>query len=264
MNIKHLNEECRKILNETGFAVSGQKDDVNDILAKLTQEYGDLTIPEFIDLMITKEKQGEDVLDESLNEHLCYKNETFAQTLMTGKFMNIKIEVGDFSLTIINTQMSKYSHNSIMFKNVEIVHPRESTQSMEWVVIGQESYSSAYPYPFADLVKKHFSSKYISGNHYEFTLCRGVYAKQNTSEQIQKELALKLIETLQEIDKEVGTFGDSLDSEVEQLQQIKQQVKNSRTTVRQALSKSAIAKKIQALQNPTPEQLARILAAIEG
>ena len=55
---------------------------------------------------------------------------------------------------------------------------------------------------------------------------------------------------------------------MEELERVRAQAKANKivasTTVKKALSKSAIAKKIQALKNPTPEQLARILAAIEG
>jgi hypothetical protein len=62
--------------------------------------------------------------------------------------------------------------------------------------------------------------------------------------------------------------GEEADKEFEELQKVRKEAranKNAKnTTVKQALSKSAVVKKIQALQNPTPEQLARILAAIEG
>ena len=78
MDFKELNEklesfikEIKKEKNEAeGFAVSGKKDEVNDIVQKLTQEYGDLTIPEFIDKLIQAEQKGEEILHENLNEGL--------------------------------------------------------------------------------------------------------------------------------------------------------------------------------------------------
>ena len=78
MDFKELNEklesfikEIKKEKNEAeGFALSGKKDEVNDIVQKLTQEYGDLTIPEFIDKLIQAEQKGEEILDENLNEEL--------------------------------------------------------------------------------------------------------------------------------------------------------------------------------------------------
>lgn len=264
MNIKHLNEECRKILNETGFAVSGQKDEVNDILAKLTQEYGDLTIPEFIDKLIQAEQKGEEILEESLNESYMLNDSIFTMELMNHSFKNLKFEFynGSSSLYI----RPKFGGESTCIEYVQLISGRESNNSIEYIVKGRLVGSlNSMDKKLTNKVSTNTEYGSRSGKTYYYViLSSGVYSKQESKQKINKDLANKFIKVLKEIDDEMEKENNSLDSEVEQLQQIKQQVKNSRTTVRQALSKSAIAKKIQALQNPTPEQLAKILAAIEG
>lgn len=68
--------------------------------------------------------------------------------------------------------------------------------------------------------------------------------------------------------KNIEAVNSSKEADYQQLKLARKAAKANKnatnTTIKQALSKSSIAKKIQALQNPTPEQLAKILAAIEG
>ena len=307
MDFNALNEQLKTLL-ETGFAVSGQKDEVNDILAKLTQEYGDLTIPEFIDKLIQAEQQGEDILDESLNESLnvegCINK---FKKLIQKRFNNFPIDVdlddrlrkGYYYVQVedMGYASSDFSIEPIGITGITVsykIKEKDGIKDPYGFDVNINGNGSYYGYQNSD-VDRWFRSRFVGavnkiGKAHDFTLkseAHGVYGRycnftvycecddNKTFKQSSQEI-LDLIEAI------LNTYNSYAADAVNATETRKQQASNefeelakarrearanknaANTTVKQALSKSGIAKKIRELQNPTPEQLARILAAIEG
>ena len=396
MDFKELNEklesfikEIKKEKNEAeGFAVSGKKDEVNDIVQKLTQEYGDLTIPEFIDKLIQAEQKGEEILDENLNEGLDWDvifdkhDKAMAMpinnindvidflNLHFGKIdtklhflkqKNIEAKQNDDSSIIVyidntsykvnfyidsllgtaavkdyeqlavnesfdenllkdSTNCSRYYYwptdcvpgyvhgtlsnklgemlNKANNKMFEFTYPLDNEDNGYWrsvltiklsgkreqgrlhVLVETKSPTTQKFTATWDL-RENFKDDIGFGKFFKqiinprgrgeygfilgSTLAR--YTEEGYLEALQ-DLVEQIISKLTELDNSIKQEYNNADSELEELERVRAQAKANKivasTTVKKALSKSAIAKKIQALQNPTPEQLARILAAIEG
>ena len=267
MNFKQLNEEFKQIIktneDKQTLGFSGNKQNIQDIISKLNREYGDLTIPEFIDLMMKKGEKGEDILDESLNESRSYLASTcsFILELKRYPFKNLYFEFYDNKscLSINNKSTSKCF---IYLEFLEKESRRESNNSIEYVITG-EIIGEIDDKDRKLLSKVPYKTGFGRRPYVILDLSSGVYSKQMSPKEINIDLAKNFIEILKEIDNEINEENNSLDLQGKQLQQIKQRIKNTNTTIKQALSKASIVKKIQALQNPTPEQLARILAAID-
>jgi hypothetical protein len=86
-----------------------------------------------------------------------------------------------------------------------------------------------------------------------------------SSEEDLKIIKKEIQNTLEKINMVLKEENQKINNQLEDaLNKANQNKLIQKTTIRKALSKSAIVKKIQALKNPTPEQLDKILAAIEG
>lgn len=261
-------------------------EDLNEgrnLIPNIIEKYGDLTIPEFIDELIKKEENGENILNESLNEniyrtyHPSRKATELLISLIKTKYKYIKVTAyspksENYGYLDIDSNTGKQElHGAITAEFLD-----KSEQTASWVVswgshsVGsstrQKSLFNACAKAFPDYVDKP-SSSYSWDNvtfYTETTLGR----KTDSGErEAIKDLANQLNNIISKIDDIMGQESINADKELEEIEKARIQAKQNqtaqKTTVKQALSKSAIAKKIMSLQNPTPEQLAKILAAIE-
>lgn len=279
------NEEADLTQGEKGIKLSGDKKDVSDLIQKLDQEYGDLTIPEFIDMLIQKEKSGEGILDENLNEHMgkyssynvSYEFSKFLIPLIKKDYKNIKIETyqpaDSISRPSLYIKQKATGEEFGSFIGAEFNQKSEQTNS--WVICwgSINIYDNTRINPVAVLCKELFpdyeeypSSKYSWDHGYFYTKTTLGRRTQEGNKEAIKELVDQLNDIFSTIDAKLKQSMSKVDSELEELERARAQAKSNKvataTTVGKALSKSSIAKKIQALKNPTPEQLARILAAI--
>lgn len=304
MNIKKLNEELEKIL-EDGFALSGKRDEVANIISKLSQEYGDLTIPEFIDKLIQAEQKGEEILEESLNEALSVDGYiTKFKKLLQKRFNNFPIDVdlddslrtGYYHVEVTENGHSEFNikpvgiYGIIVYCNIEEKDGIKDPYGFNVTIKGSGSYygyqnknvnrwfRGRFVDAVNDIAKKHnFKSKYeshaIYGHYAKFT----VYCECDDNKTFNQS-SQEILSLIEEILKTYNSYAakainttktrkQQASNEFEELAKARREARANKnaanTTVKQALSKSSIAKKIQALQNPTPEQLAKILAAIE-
>ena len=302
MHIKKLNEKLSKLL-EDGFALSGKRDEVTDIISKLSQEYGDLTIPEFIDLMIKKEEQGEDILDESLNEVTGVEGyiQKFKQAVQK-RFNNFPIDVD-----LNDSVMHNYYHIDINDGDTFVVKPIgidgiyvtckipekngiKDPYGFNVNITGDGSYygykdsnvsrwfSSGFKDSVRQVAKKHNIETKSEDHSIYGCYCRFTTYCECDDSKTFKQSCTEILDLIEEILNEYNSLAvkrvtttmekkQQATNEFEELAKARREARANRnaknTTVKQALSKSAVAKKIQALQNPTPEQLAKILAAID-
>ena len=261
MNIKKLNEKLSKLL-EDGFALSGKRDEVTDIISKLSQEYGDLTIPEFIDMLIEKEKNGEEILDESLSEN---------PKLLTSKYSKFKKvpggNLGTFEGEILG-QPVRYAIDIYMGLSSDVSYYWEKLENAgykEQIRLGTKG-------AMADMliyIPKPVKSAVCHPCYFIYDVKSNTWKQKCPCGWLNNYLnywtSLKFSsEEITEKEAEVWLSDYIKESPLEKLRKkTSQNIKTKNTTVKQALSKSAVAKKIRELQNPTPEKLAKILAAIE-
>lgn len=287
MDFKALNEEVKALL-EGGFAVSGKAGEVTDLINKLAQEYGDLTIPEFIDVLINKEKQDENILDESLNEGYRFKNsevnyKDYTESTkwdikdINSKYKNITVDVSDkYSGGIGIKIKTKYPKEESQVFFIELLFQQKSETTNEWLGITEiqiydnDRWGSQHIEKFLKTNTKVLGGvEWSSSTTYDCCFGRTLSRRtKDSNTEAKNELIRELNKLIQKLDDSLKTTSSKYDKELVELEKAKTQAKSNKvavtTTVGKALSKSAVAKKIRELQNPTPEQLAKILAAIEG
>lgn len=301
MNIEKLHEEIQKLMEDEMLKLKGTNKETHDILQKLADEYGDLTIPEFIDKLIQAEQNGEEILDESLNEA---KLDWFP--LEDNLLKSLQKKIKALKLPVVSDGKKE---DSSTYENIKFVCVRNALDSLHgWTNPPLEG-SMGYHHDFAvffdiefDRIEKHgaidpyrkrlkvklpaplcyfkaeIPSMRKSGIAYDkvnddpigYWFETIIDIEDYDQEQVIKDVLFLFkqnsIETQQKLKQPQIDFKNAT-REFEELAKARRAAranKNAKnTTVKQALSKSSVAKKIQALQNPTPEQLARILAAIE-
>lgn len=315
MNLKKLNEELENILEDIkkigvhpkGFTMVGKGlGSVDNFLQKYIDKYGNLTIPEFIDVLMKKEKNGEDVLEESLNEDKDWSS-TELMNHKLGKLLGYNgagddlghsgnlskktfplLDCGKFGFFFrikkINDELIKlYCNVKVKYGEEKDIHNMPGAKSTtayrltdNMAQVGVEALEPLDDIEnprvgYWDVSKNCFMP---SSNRISFNL--DIYTEEDLEEQIDYlyyclDVASKaMLEyynkvKLPAIKKEIQANNATKKNLLDKRKQILLQAKNkaSNITVKQALSKSSVAKKIQALKNPTPEQLAKILAAIE-
>lgn len=317
MNIEKLHKEIQKLMEDEMLKLKGTNKETHDILQKLATEYGDLTIPEFIDKLIQAEQNGEEILDESLNESDDINN------YMTKFLKRLQKEVQKLSMDVYYKkdrylQKGKYNYkcSSITTNGdwydvpdgtlimtvhavpigLKVLTIRCSQQSKEnikdefgFTVVAESQIhyrlegdvNDWFADAFSDCLVQsceNYSMKYYDSNRYSrpqaatkyYIECDSPKAfKQSSDEFIAVIKSMFSLINMRAIEQQSAARKASQDApnEFEELAKARREAranKNAKnTTVKQALSKSSVAKKIQALQNPTPEQLAKILAAIE-
>ena len=301
MNIKKLHEEIEKLMEDEMLQFRGTNKETHDILQKLADEYGDLTIPEFIDKLIQAEQNGEEILDESLNEA---KLDWFP--LEDNLLKSLQKKIRALKLPVVWDGKEEDSHT---YENIKFQCVREALDALHGWFYPPIPASMGYNHDvdgFFDIefdrVEKHravdpyrkrlkvtvpaplcYFKAEIPSTWKSYVAYENVNKKpigycfetlidieDYDQEQVIKDVLFLFkqnsIETQQKLKQPQIDF-ENATREFEELAKARRAAranKNAKnTTVKQALSKSSVAKKIQALQNPTPEQLARILAAIE-
>ena len=295
------NEEVDFVHGEKGLKISGSKKDVSNLIQKLEQEYGDLTIPEFIDMLIEKQKSGEEILDESLNEKFWGHSELSSHKLgkllgytggsndhgsagaLSKNFPMLDSDSFYFRVEERNKELCKLIGNIRVLnckqgdiKNIPGIENTNTYKDNEGMI---KTGISALKKLFGDA--GYAQSGYVYDGVYReenerISFVLDIYPEEDLQEQIdylyycldvaskamlKYYMDVKLPKMKEEIEINNTTKKNVLDRRKQILLQAKEQAPKN-TTIKQALSKSSIAKKIQALQNPTSEQLARILAAI--
>lgn len=261
-------------------ALEGADEKVVELVQDVTDEYGDLTIPEFIDALIKEEEkeETEEDLEESLNESYSVsdKRSYYLKSLIKTNFKNIKVKVhgskqnengyvtiaGPGDLELEGSLYAKFEQKSeqtnswiIQWGSLDILPSYRS--ELLWKACKQ-----AFP-DYAEQASNRYSWDYVTF-FTNPTLSRRT--EQGNTEAIE-ELADQFNNILDKIDSIVGEQYASVDKELEELEKARAQARANKqaatTTVKRALSKSSVIKQIKALENPTQEQLAKILAAIQ-
>lgn len=283
MNIKKINEELTTLLEDGGFALSGKASQVTELINKLAQEYGDLTIPEFINKLIEKEKNGEELTESLDNSHLITAYD-FQERLLTDltKYKYDKVLYNDGKLITPPAYIDVYYHTLKCEK--ESGWGSKDLAEIETYTVETNGVRDPYrkvvriyckDYElwdcFSDLAKKYnFEYTHIENKRTPdkvfVQMDIDIDDKTAYKEDVQI-IANFLQELITKNNTELQKAREEAQSHFEELAKARREARANKnaanTTVKQALSKSSIAKKIQALQNPTPEQLAKILAAIE-
>ena len=263
MNFKYLDRKLDRILNETtGFGFTSRAEELPDKLQELIDKYGNLTIPEFIDKLI-KEK-------ENLAEGYAFSY--FPNVTSWNSVNNLNISSKFFTFKERTLQCKV---NDKLYSNFEVVYIYTKVQNgyLVQLILDQQRWKDTSDSKYDNLIiegLKEFSKDIQHDNqsgasHYYYFVVKKFRLQalgENVESVIREQFEQCLKELLTVLDAKYEQQNKSLEDEYE-LVEIKKTVKNKNIKVKQALSKSSVAKKIQALQNPTPEQLAKILAAIE-
>lgn len=305
MNIRNLNERLAEFFlkENKSLSLSGTKSNMQDILSKLTQQYGNLTIPEFIDMLIEKQKSEEEILDESLNEKFWGHSELSSHKL--GKLLGYTGGSNDHgSAGALNKNFPMLDSDSFYFRveernkelcelicNIRVLNCKQGDIKNIPGIENTNTYKdnegmikigiAALKKLFGDA--GYAQSGYVYDGVYReknerISFQLDIYPEEDLQEQIdylyycldvaskamlKYYMDVKLPKIKEEIEINNTTKKNVLDRRKQILLQAKEQAPKN-TTIKQALSKSSIAKKIQALQNPTPEQLAKIFASLEA
>lgn len=269
-----INEVIKKLKNDlkedkNGIVFNGKKQDIQALLRDLTDQYGNLTIPEFIDKLIQAEKDGQEVIREALNEkydeYITHDEITaLLQPLIKTNYKNLIVKVGKHYLDI------KTKNGEKLESRLAMMFFPKSEQANSWMA--ELGPTSVYLQNRSDELFKACLSVFpdYKERGWDVTFYTNrTLARRNKAghQQAAEEIANELNTILSKIDAIIDSKNDEVDKELEQLEKARSAAKANKnaknTTVKQALSKTAIIKKIQALQDVTPERLAKILAAIE-
>lgn len=274
----------------------GAKIFFDDMAAK----YGNLRIDDFIDKII-KDYKGKSSLNESLNINNCMSN--LQEKIITtfdgypidvdledhldkggldieayagkpyGNVLNVKLDIKGISLIVIYFKTieknkvidpygfnvfikgtySEYGYKNPIFDRLLSSRPKEAVMA---------------------IAKKH---NYKISDEYLYSKAINMYCECDDAESF-KESSYEIIDVIEEILEEYNSFAKkridkiqkdkaSASSEFEELARARRiaraNKKASNTTVNQALTREDVIKKINSIENPTIEQLAKILASIE-
>ena len=322
MIFKILNEKLDAYFNEEELEIPQEEQEqqeevladaepeVVELVQDVTDEYGDLTIPEFIDALI-KEEGKEENLEESLNEHEMdwFDLQNNLLTALQRKIKALKLPVvseypkrsDSWNCTIQdNFRNVKFSCDRTYNNAIEGHTDKPLTGHIYPNVIRNAAAFTIGLYPITKAGSKdpyrrtlqitleapicQFEAKLPEGWD-KFVKYDGAYADAfcfnyiiDIEDYNQKQVINDVLfifqqnskEKQQDIaDKEAQAKKDSEDAanEIEALKQARAQARANKkaatTTVKRALSKTSVINQIKALENPTEEQLAKILAAIQ-
>lgn len=331
MIFKILNEKLDAYFNEEEIEPSQeQQEEQEEVLADaepevvelvqdVTDEYGDLTIPQFIDALIKEEGKEED-LEESLNEEVTPKQITKIAKKVASKTKNgftihqYPVEkVGGSVIYEDLTFRPEYEYvegvveagtlktninDRINFVNDDLavrfpITFKPNNRSRQDSVDRNSFYfTMREPYCF----KSYTSGKSLAGDlrrlWTEYTKdniffkhtgkCMNPYFGESVEMFVdsEQEVVEDIISCVEEYfaladaqkwgEKHKQEHASKYQAEVDEIEALKQARAQARankkaatTTVKRALSKTSVINQIKALENPTEEQLAKILAAIQ-
>ena len=264
--------EVKKIINEDK---SSQKNEGN-LIPDIIEKYGDLTIPEFIDALMGVQNLDESMNEISLNtlERFNMEREFPISKLVDGLIDSLRIN--DSSLDLLRIDRGMFHPNPGELRIQYATSDSENKIQINFMLNYKDEFIDTNGI-FITIEPNIYRCKSYLKKAVEEVNFNGIYCPLQDKDDLKQTIkeinaALRLIS-----EKSIINYNNEMDilfskqnkisKEFEELAKARRAARANKkaqnTTVGQALTQKDIIAKIKALQNPTPEQLAKILAAIE-